>query len=110
MTDAAWLRSLRTLSGDAPAFDPARAPADPVVLFRDWLADAVARGARDAAGVTGAFTRWIKAGVRNALQGFFIARDPQRATRAGFDAVKLRAVADETFHRTIESLETFQET
>ena len=44
MTDAAWLRSLRTLSGDAPAFDPARAPADPVVLFRDWLADAVARG------------------------------------------------------------------
>ncbi|MFD5226915.1 pyridoxal 5'-phosphate synthase [Microbacterium sp. NPDC058342] len=44
MTDAAWLRSLRTLSGDAPAFDPAGAPADPVVLFRDWLADAVARG------------------------------------------------------------------
>ena len=44
MTDAAWLRSMRTLSGDAPAFDPAQAPADPVVLFRDWLAEAVARG------------------------------------------------------------------
>ncbi|MDT0158587.1 pyridoxamine 5'-phosphate oxidase family protein [Microbacterium sp. ARD32] len=44
MTDAAWLRSLRSLSGRAPMFDPAQAPADPVVLFRDWLTDAVDRG------------------------------------------------------------------
>ena len=44
MTDAAWLRSLPSLTGDAPALDPGAIPADPVTLFDEWIADAVARG------------------------------------------------------------------
>lgn len=44
MTDAAWLRSLPSLSGDAPALDLHLLPADPAALFGEWLSDAVARG------------------------------------------------------------------
>ncbi len=40
--DAAWLRSLPTLTGRAPEFG--QVPDDPVALFRSWLAAAVDRG------------------------------------------------------------------
>jgi pyridoxamine 5'-phosphate oxidase len=40
----ALLRGLPVLAGAAPAFDPAAAPADPVTLFAQWLAQAVRRG------------------------------------------------------------------
>jgi len=38
------LRSLPSLAGPLPAFDPDTAPPDPDVLFEDWLRDAVAAG------------------------------------------------------------------
>ena len=44
MTDAAWLRSLPSLTGDAPPLGPQAFPLDPVVLFDEWIADAVDRG------------------------------------------------------------------
>jgi pyridoxamine 5'-phosphate oxidase len=43
----ALLRGLPVLEGAAPAFDPAAAPADPVSLFAQWLAEAVRRGVRE---------------------------------------------------------------
>lgn len=39
-----YLRSLPVLTGDAPGFDEAKAPAEPVTLFVDWLQTAVAAG------------------------------------------------------------------
>ncbi len=44
MTDAAWLRSLPSLTGDAPALDLRALPAVPAALFGEWLSDAVERG------------------------------------------------------------------
>jgi pyridoxamine 5'-phosphate oxidase len=44
MTVASWLRELPSLTGEAPPLDVRDVPADPVVLFRELLADAVARG------------------------------------------------------------------
>ncbi|MEV7562613.1 pyridoxal 5'-phosphate synthase [Streptomyces sp. NPDC089795] len=41
------LRGIEVFAGPLPAFDPERAPADPVRLFLSWLADAVADGVRD---------------------------------------------------------------
>ncbi|OHU92539.1 pyridoxine/pyridoxamine 5'-phosphate oxidase [Mycobacterium talmoniae] len=38
------LRGLPVLTGRAPQFDPARAPADPVALFTDWLLHAIEAG------------------------------------------------------------------
>lgn len=35
------LRGLPVLTGVAPPFDPARAPADPVELFAEWLLHAI---------------------------------------------------------------------
>lgn len=43
MTTAARLRAVPSLTGDAPAFDPSDAPADPVALFLSWLDDALDR-------------------------------------------------------------------
>jgi pyridoxamine 5'-phosphate oxidase len=38
------LRSIRVWGGRLPTFDVARAPADPIVLFEEWLAAAVESG------------------------------------------------------------------
>ena len=38
----AWLRGLEVFAGPLAAFDPGRAPADPVALFLEWLTEAVA--------------------------------------------------------------------
>jgi pyridoxine/pyridoxamine 5'-phosphate oxidase len=40
----ATLRALPVLIGAAPAFDPSRAPDDPVALFVEWLTAAVEAG------------------------------------------------------------------
>ena len=44
MTDAAWLRSLPTLTGDAPALHLVNVPDDPIALFRNWIAVAAEHG------------------------------------------------------------------
>lgn len=44
MTVASWLRGLPSLTGQAPPLDVRDVPADPVALFRELLADAVACG------------------------------------------------------------------
>lgn len=44
MTQADWLRSLPSLTGAAPELDLDDLPADPVVLFGEWLSGAVERG------------------------------------------------------------------
>jgi pyridoxamine 5'-phosphate oxidase len=41
------LRGLPVLAGEAPPFDPAAAPPDPVTLFAQWLAAAVELGVRE---------------------------------------------------------------
>jgi pyridoxamine 5'-phosphate oxidase len=41
------LRGLPVLAGEAPPFDPAEAPPDPVTLFAQWLAAAVRHGVRE---------------------------------------------------------------
>jgi pyridoxamine 5'-phosphate oxidase len=41
------LRSLPVLTGQAPPFDPAAAPPDPLELFGDWFRAAVAAGVRE---------------------------------------------------------------
>ncbi|MGV9244393.1 pyridoxine/pyridoxamine 5'-phosphate oxidase [Streptomyces sp. NPDC003710] len=38
------LRSLRVWDVELPSFDPATAPADPLMLFTEWFAEAVAAG------------------------------------------------------------------
>lgn len=38
------LRGLPVLTGTAPEFDPARAPAEPIVLFTEWLMHAISVG------------------------------------------------------------------
>jgi pyridoxamine 5'-phosphate oxidase len=38
---AVWLRSLGSLRGRAPAFDPSNVPEEPTLLFLDWLRQAV---------------------------------------------------------------------
>ena len=44
MTDAAWLRSLPTLTGDAPELHTVNVPDDPVALFRNWIVVAAEHG------------------------------------------------------------------
>jgi len=44
LTSAAHLRTLPSLAGPLPVFDPDTAPADPDVLFERWLADAIDAG------------------------------------------------------------------
>lgn len=46
MTFRAQLRALPDFPEDLPRFDPATAPSDPVLLFRSWLAEALAAGVR----------------------------------------------------------------
>lgn len=41
----ALLRSVPTLTGTAPSFDPAAAPAGPTTLFVEWLLAAIDQGA-----------------------------------------------------------------
>ncbi|UNK72020.1 pyridoxamine 5'-phosphate oxidase family protein [Microbacterium sp. H1-D42] len=98
MTDGAWLRSLPSLAGVAPAFDPVGLPADPVALFDAWLADAVALGVPephamtlatvDADGVPDARTLilkgvsergWAFAGHRTSAKGRQLAANPAAA-------------------------------
>ncbi|MFB6559905.1 pyridoxal 5'-phosphate synthase [Streptomyces sp. NPDC056400] len=42
-----WLRGIDVFAGPLAAFEPERAPADPVRLFLSWLSDAVSDGLRD---------------------------------------------------------------
>lgn len=98
MTDGAWLRSLPSLAGVAPAFDPVDLPADPVALFDAWFADAVALGVPephamtlatvDANGVPDARTLilkgvskrgWAFAGHRTSAKGQQLAAIPAAA-------------------------------
>ncbi|GAA5030293.1 hypothetical protein GCM10023317_80060 [Actinopolymorpha pittospori] len=48
----ALLRSVPTLTGTAPAFDPATAPPDPAALFVDWLLAAIDQGVPEPAAMT----------------------------------------------------------
>jgi pyridoxamine 5'-phosphate oxidase len=51
-TTAGWLRGLGSLRGDAPPFDPASAPDEPVDLFLEWLRLAVDSGVAEAHAAT----------------------------------------------------------
>ncbi|MFD4868235.1 pyridoxal 5'-phosphate synthase [Streptomyces sp. NPDC058412] len=42
-----WLRGIEVFARPLPGFAPERAPAEPVALFLDWLAEAVAAGVPD---------------------------------------------------------------
>lgn len=98
MSDAAWLRSLPVLSGDAPGFHVEHLPGDPIALFRNWLAVAAERGVSephamtlatvDAEGFPDARTLilkdidergWAFAGHRHSAKGIQIAARPAAA-------------------------------
>ncbi|QMU95775.1 pyridoxamine 5'-phosphate oxidase [Microbacterium esteraromaticum] len=98
MTTAARLRSVPSLTGVAPAFDPLDTPHDPVVLFLSWLDEALERGVAeplamtlatvDAAGMPDARTLilkdidergWAFAGHRASTKGAQLAARPVAA-------------------------------
>ncbi|WZH38706.1 MAG: pyridoxamine 5'-phosphate oxidase family protein [Microbacterium enclense] len=52
MTIAAWLRSIPSLTGTAPARDPEPLPAEPEALFERWIRGAVDAGVAEAHAAT----------------------------------------------------------
>ena len=92
------LRALPDFPDDMPTFDPATAPTDPVVLFRSWLAAALAVGVRQphafslaTVGATGAPSSrmlilkdldddgWQFATARTSRKGVELAENPRAA-------------------------------
>lgn len=107
---ASWLRDLPSLTGESPPFDVGTAPDDPVVLFAEWMQDAVARGVAephaatlataDVAGVPDARTLiikdvslrgWAFAGPRRSAKGAQLETNPSAALNFWWQPVR-RAV------------------
>jgi pyridoxamine 5'-phosphate oxidase len=96
---AAWLRSLGSLRGSAPAFDPSDVPEEPTLLFVDWLREAVQTDVREPHATTLAtvgtdgipdartlilkdvdpITGWAFAGPRSSRKGSQLAASPAAA-------------------------------